>query len=151
MRLIDKIATLFRARRRPPSSRQVPERGEEPIPERRPTPTDDPSFPLDPVHAWGIPLEPADRAVALIGELIEQLALEAFLNGPGFEFTEEELELRFLAFIDRRVEAGELTRRDPRPGKHDSSSWIKAQGRRINRLVQWWRRQGGPDISAKVL
>ncbi len=151
MKLRDKIATLFRARRRPPPSRPVSTAPQEPLPDRRPTPTDDPSTPLDPVHAWGTPLEPADKAVALISDLIEQLALEAYLNGPGFEFTDEELELRFLAFIDRLVEAGELTRRDPRPGTHDPSPWIRAQATRISRLVQWWRQQGGPDITAKVL
>jgi hypothetical protein len=151
MKLRDKIATLFRAQRRRPTSQPGRERREEPPPERRPTPADDPSSPLDPVHAWGIPLEPADKAVALTSDLIEQLALEAFLNGPAFEFTDAELELRFLAFIDRMVEAGELSRRDPLPGRHDPSPWIKAQGTRINRLAGWWRRQGGPDIAAKVL
>ncbi len=152
MKLRDKIATLFRARgRQPRPAPQARERTQGPAPEHRPTPADDPSSPLDPVHAWGIPLEPTDKATALIGDLIEQLALEAFLNGPGFEFTPEELELRFLAFIDRMVEAGELTRLDPRPGKHDPTPWIKAQGTRIDRLVQWWRRQGGPDVTAKVL
>jgi len=151
MKLRDKIAALFRARLRQAPSQPGRPDSEEPPLERRPTPADDPSAPLNPLHAWGVPLEPADKTVALMGAFIEQLALEAFFNGPGFQFTEEELELRFLAFIDRRVAAGELKRLDPLPGKHNPSPWIKAQGRRINRLVQWWRQQGGPDITAQVL
>lgn len=149
MKLIDKITSLVRARSQP--RRPTRTKPEEPLVQRRPTAgTDDPRS-LDPVEAWGLLLEPADKRTALTSDFVEQLALEAFYNGPGFQFTEGELELRFLAFFDRLVESGELERREAPTGKRDPSAWLASQQTHINRLTSWWRQQGGPDIAAKVL
>jgi hypothetical protein len=98
-------------------------------------------------------LEPPDKTVQYLNDFIEQLALESFLNGPGFEFTHQELEPRFLNLFERLVEKGELRKV---PGEYQGKRtgvkrWIEAQQIRINRLVAWWRVQGGPDIEAKVL
>ena len=151
MKLQDKIATLFRTKLSP-SSRP----GARSVPSRRPTPIEDGSLPLDPRYAWGFALEPADKMRLLLNEFIEQLALEAYLNGPGFEFTHQELEPRFLAFFDRLTQEGELQRLDNaplEPGRPvvGPKRWIEAQQIRISRLAQWWRLQGGPDVEAKVL
>jgi hypothetical protein len=94
--------------------------------------------------------------IQLLNDFIEQLALEAYHNGEGFEFSREELEPRFLAFFDRLVEEGELQRLEDAPRTHGRSvlgprRWIRAQQIRIKRLVDWWRLQDGPDIEAKLL
>lgn len=154
MKLQDKIAALLQARRRQPLA--PPHPGGEPQkeypPTHRPTLMEDSSLPLDPKEAWGIVLEPREKMIRLLSDFIEQLALEAFLNGPGFEFSLQELEPRFLAFFDRLVKNEELNKA-PSTGKATvgAKRWIQAQQIRINRLVEWWRQQGGPDIEAKVL
>ena len=154
MKLKDKIAALLQARRRQPLAPLHPggEPQKEQPPTTRPTPLEDSSLPLDPQKAWGIVLEPREKMIRLLNDFIEQLALEAFLNGPGFEFSIQELESRFLAFFDRLVKKGELNQAS-NSGKATVGvkRWIEAQQIRINRLVEWWRQQGGPDIEARVL
>jgi hypothetical protein len=96
------------------------------------------SMPLDPVYAWGIVLEPVETLVEQTAAYIEQLACES--HERGAEFGDEELEQRFLAFFDRLVEDGTLTRlpdADPAHGKAilGPRRWLRAQRIRINRIV----------------
>jgi hypothetical protein len=102
------------------------------------------SMPLDPVYAWGIVLEPVEIMIEQTVAFIEQLAREAFERGEGFEFSDEELEHRFLAFFDRLVEEGTLTRLEdasPEMGRRilGPRRWLRAQRIRINRIVAHWR------------
>lgn len=148
MKLIDKLKTLLRAKASPSNvgHRRVP------IPKRRPTPQDDAGASLDPAAAgWGFKLEPAEKAKELTGEYLEQLALEAYLNGPAFAFSDEELTSRFEAYFDRLVERGELQRVESPVDGGRVQSWIQAQQTRIVTLIVWWQAHGGPDIEARVL
>ncbi|MBU1748290.1 MAG: hypothetical protein KKA73_11430 [Chloroflexi bacterium] len=124
MKLVNKISALFRSRfLLTPRSRPHPERA----PAHRPNP-------------------PAGNT-PLLNQLVEQLALEAYLNGEGFAFRDDELEARLLDFADRLVAAGELAERPSGwpPG------WIDAQQAFIRQLAAWWRAHGGPDIQPQVL
>ena len=121
------------------------------VPGRRPTPLEDGLGSLNPAGAWGTTLEPAERVQELVAALIEQLALEAYLNGPTFEFGLEELEGRFRDLIERRVAAGELSQGAPGTARVEPAGWLTLQKERIERLVAWWRAQGGPDIEPRVL
>ncbi len=157
MRLRTKLAALLKARHREPfaAGETINGEQEEAPPVRRPTPMEFGSLPLDPRYGWGIVLEPAEKMIYLLNEFIEQLALEAYYNGDDFQFPREELQARFLTFFDHMVETGELQRLADAPPKHGRlvvgpKRWINAQQIRINRLVEWWRQQDGPDIEAKV-
>lgn len=125
------------------------------VPERRPTPMDDTSLPLDPADGWGIVLEPVEERNRKINDFIEQLALEAYFNGKGFCFSDQELEARFLSFFQRLVESGQLKQREDMlrvgPSVVGPDRWIQAQQVRINRLQAWWRLYGGPDIEPRVM
>jgi len=117
----------------------------------RPSPTEFGSMPLDPVYAWSIVLEPVETLIKHTSSFIEQLAREAYERGEGFEYEDKELERRFLAFFDRLVQEGTLTRMpdaDPAMGRRilGPRRWLRAQRIRINRLVDHWRTHGGPDI-----
>ena len=101
-------------------------------------------MPLDPIYAWGIVLEPVETLIERTSGFIEQLAREAYERGAGFEFDDEELEQRFLAFFDQLVQAGTLTRlpdAPPEMGRRilGPRRWLRAQRIRINRLVDHWR------------
>lgn len=117
--------------------------------EDRPNPMEFGSMPLDPIYAWGIVLEPVETLIRRTSDFIEQLARETYERGE--EFSDEELEERFLAFFDRLVEEDTLTRLPDAPpemgcrilGPH---RWLRAQRIRINRLVEYWREHGGPDV-----
>ena len=103
------------------------------------------SMPLDPVYAWGIVLEPVETMIERTVGFIEQLAREAFERDEGFEFGDEELERRFLAFFDRLVEEGTLTRLEDAPPEMGRQilgprRWLRAQRIRINRIVAHWRK-----------
>lgn len=148
MNLLKKLATLIKAGPPRPSSRPAG------IPRQRPTPLDDRTLPLDPAEGWGIQLSPAGVRDQLVSDFIEQLALEAALNGEAFFFSDKELNARFTDFFTRLVETGQLERRDsgevkPPPGGPER--WIEAQQVRIERLRAWWRAHGGPDIEPRVM
>ena len=127
-------------------------RGKRPL-RGRPTPTETEGLPLDPRQGWGTTLEPADRLIRLLSRFIEQLALEAYLNGEDFQFPDQELEARFQHFFDDMVERGELKvgPPGPDPGPEAKKAWLGAQQTRIQQLVTWWQQSGGPDIEPEVL
>jgi hypothetical protein len=106
------------------------------------------SMPLDPVYAWSIVLEPVETLIERTSGFIEQLAQETYEH--SVEFDDEELERRFLAFFDRLVQEGTLTRLPDAPPELGRQilgprRWLRAQRIRINRLVAYWREHGGPD------
>jgi len=118
---------------------------------RRPSPMEFGSMPLDPVYAWSIVLEPVETLIKRTSDLIEQLAKETYERGEEFDYEDEELEQRFLAFFDQLVQEGTLTRlpdADPAMGRRilGPRRWLRAQRIRINRIVAHWREHGGPDI-----
>jgi len=111
----------------------------------RPSPMEFGSMPLDPIYAWGIVLEPVETLIERTSGFIEQLARETYERGQ--EFSNEELERRFLAFFDRLVQEGTLTRlpdADPAMGRRilGPRRWLRAQRIRINRLVAHWHEHG---------
>ncbi|MBE9508044.1 MAG: hypothetical protein IMY86_08320 [Chloroflexi bacterium] len=116
-----------------------------------PSPMEFGSMPLDPVYAWGIVLEPVETLIERTSAFIEQLARETYERGEEFDLDDEELEQRFLAFFDRLVQEGTLTRlpdADPAMGRRilGPRRWLRAQRIRINRLVAHWREHGGPEV-----
>jgi len=118
---------------------------------RRPIPMEFGSMPLDPVYAWGIVLEPVETLIERTSGFIEQLARETYERGEEFDYEDEELEQRFLAFFDQLVQEGTLTRlpdADPAMGRRilGPRRWLRAQRIRINRTAAHWREYGGPDI-----
>ena len=154
MKLLEKIATLFNAQtlfKRTRTRRET----EETL-QSRPTPTEDKSLSLNPADGWGMELEPTDVLINLVNDYIEQLALEAYTIGENFSFSDRELEARFLSFFDRQIKLGRLWTQD-KPIRSSGRTrvgpdrWIEAQQIRIERLLDWWRQQGGPDIEPKVL
>ena len=105
-------------------------------------------MPLDPIYAWSIVLEPVETLIERTSGFIEQLARETYEQGR--EFDDQELEQRFLAFFDRLVQEGTLTRLPDAPPEMGRKilgprRWLRAQRIRINRLVEHWRERGGPD------
>jgi len=116
--------------------------------EKPPSPMEFGSMPLDPVYAWSIVLEPVETLIERTSGFIEQLAQETYEH--SVEFDDEELERRFLAFFDRLVQEGTLTRLPDAPPELGRQilgprRWLRAQRIRINRLVAYWREHGGPD------
>ncbi|MBI3763898.1 MAG: hypothetical protein HY260_18805 [Chloroflexi bacterium] len=116
---------------------------------RRPTPMEFGSLPMDPMYAWGIKLEPVDKLIVELNDYIEQLAKETYDSGR--EFSDAELERLFLKWFDDRVADGTFRRLPDEQGRAGRAvvgpaKWIKAQRTRINRLVAWWKEQGGTDI-----
>jgi len=112
-----------------------------------PNPMEFGSMPLDPIYAWSIVLEPVETLIECTAGFIEQLARETYERGE--EFSDRELDRRFLAFFDRLVEEGTLTRlpnAPPEMGRRilGPRRWLRAQRIRINRLVEHWREHGGP-------
>jgi hypothetical protein len=84
-------------------------------------------------------LEPVEVLVARTSDFIEELAREVYARGG--EFSDEELEERFLAFFDRLVEEGTLRRlpdAPPEMGRRilGPRRWLQAQRIRIERLVE---------------
>jgi hypothetical protein len=147
MKLADKIRALLRSKVTP-----SPARPRTTAPRQRPGPVARAALPIDPGAGWGFVLKPADAAAGVLDELVEQLALEAYLNGPDFRFGHEELISRVLAAIDRAVARGEVVREEEAPGGGTGrESWISAQQDRIDLLVAWWHSQGGPDVEARML
>jgi len=107
------------------------------------------SMPLDPIYAWGIVLEPVETLIEYTSGFIEQLARETYERGGEFDMDDKELEHRFLAFFDRLVEEGALTRLPDAPpamGRRilGPRRWLRAQRIRINRLVEHWREHEKP-------
>mgnify|MGYP001053328344 CR=1 FL=1 len=99
------------------------------------------SVPLDPIYAWGIVLEPVETLIKRTSGFIEQLARETYESGQ--EFDDDELEQRFLAFFDRLVTEGALTRQpdaDPAMGRRilGPRRWLRAQRMRIRHIVDYW-------------
>ena len=154
MKLMQKIAALLRAGPRRPIVPRIAgnAQGKDQAPAQRPTPVEDRSLPLDPAGAWGLKYEPREKMVQHLNDFLEQLALESYLNGPGFEFPDQELESRVLAFLNLLVEKDELKQVSGKDIERSAGveRWTQAQQIRINRLVEWWRQQGGPDIEARV-
>jgi hypothetical protein len=116
---------------------------------KQPTVMEFGSMPIDPIYAWSIVLEPVETLIECTSGFIEQLAREAYEGGKEFEVQDEELEQRFLAFFDQLVAEGTLTRlpdAPPEMGRRilGPRRWLRAQRIRINRLVEYWRAQGGP-------
>ena len=106
------------------------------------------SMPLDPIYAWGIVLEPVETLINETAAYILELSRDAYERGevPGLE----ELEKLFLAFFDRLVDEGVLTRlpdADPAMGQSilGPRRWLRAVQARISRTVSLWRDNGGPD------
>ncbi len=100
------------------------------------------SMPLDPIYAWSIVLEPVETLVEHTAGFIEQLARESYESGQ--EFDDEELERRFLAYFERLVEDGTLTRLpDAEPTMGGSilgpRRWLRAQRIRMDRILDYWR------------
>jgi len=105
-------------------------------------------MPIDPIYAWSIVLEPVETLIERTAAFIERLARETYARAEPFD--DEELERRFLAFFDRLVEEGTLTRlpdAPPEMGRRilGPRRWLHAQRIRIDRLVAHWREHGGPD------
>ncbi len=113
-----------------------------------PSPMEFGSMPLDPIYAWSIVLEPVETLIEHTSAFIKQLGRETYERGEAF--TLEELEERFLAFFDRLVEEGTLTRKpdaDPAMGRQilGPRRWLQAQRIRINRLADYWREHSEPE------
>ncbi|MEA3341010.1 MAG: hypothetical protein U9R15_13690 [Chloroflexota bacterium] len=109
------------------------------------------SMPLDPIYAWGIVLEPVETLIERTAGFIEQLARETYERGGEFDLDDDKLERRFLAFFDRLVEQGTLTRQPDAPpamGRRilGPRRWLRAQRIRINRLVEYWREHEKPGL-----
>jgi hypothetical protein len=118
-----------------------------------PSPTEFGSMPLDPIYAWSIVLEPVETLVERTAGFIEQLARETYERGQ--EFDDKELEQRFLAFFDRLVQEGTLTRMPDAPPEMGRRilgprRWLRAQRIRINRLVDHWREHCGPETQTNL-
>ena len=110
-----------------------------------PSPMEFGSMPLDPIYAWGIVLEPVETLIERTAGFIEQLARETYEHSE--EYSDEELERRFLAFFDQLVAEGTLTRQPDAPPEMGRRilgprRWLRAQRIRINRLVEYWREHG---------
>jgi hypothetical protein len=106
------------------------------------------SMPIDPIYAWGIVLEPVETLISETAGYILELSREAYQRGEIPDL--EELEERFLAFFDRLVEEGALTRlpdADPAMGRKilGPRRWLRSVQARISRTLSLWRAQGGPD------
>jgi hypothetical protein len=104
--------------------------------------------PLDPIYAWGIVLEPVEVLIERTSDFIEALAREAYARDG--DFSDEELEARFLAFFDRLVEEGTLTRLPDAPPEMGRQilgprRWLRAQRIRIERMVEFWAEREGSD------
>ncbi len=104
--------------------------------------------PLDPIYAWGIVLEPVEILIRCTSGFVKQLAKETYERGE--EFSDEELEEQFLAFFDRLVEEGTLTRLPDAPPEMGRQilgprRWLRAQRIRIERLVEYWTEHEGSD------
>ena len=109
---------------------------------RAPSPMEFGSMPLDPVYGWGLVFEPVETLIAETAAYIEQLAREVYERGT--EFSNEDLEERFLAFWDRLVAEGKLQRLPDRPPEFGRAilgprRWLRAQQIRIRRLVEYWK------------
>jgi hypothetical protein len=146
MKLADKVRALLRSKVAP-----SPTRPRSTAPRQRPAPIARALLPIDPAVNWNLVLKPADEATRFLNDLVEQLALEAYLNGAGFRFSEEELASRVLAAIDRAVARNELVREEAAGDGSGRQRWIAAQQAHIDRLVAWWHSQGGPDVEARVI
>jgi len=110
-----------------------------------PSPMEFGSMPLDPIYAWGFVLEPVETLLERTSAFVVQLARETYERGQ--EFTDEELEQRFLAFFDQLVQEGTLTRQADAPPEMGRQilgprRWLRAQRIRISRLVDHWREHG---------
>jgi hypothetical protein len=105
------------------------------------------SMPLDPIYAWGIVLEPVETLIQRTAAFVEQLAQEAHDRGEEeLGLDDQALEQRFLAFFERLVKEGTLTRlpdADPAMGRQilGPRRWLRAQRIRINRILAHWREQ----------
>ncbi len=111
---------------------------------RPPSPMEFGSMPLDPVYGWGLVYEPVETLIDETAAYIEQLAGE--VHARGEEYSDEELEQRFLAFWERLVAEGTLRRLPDRPPEFGRSilgpkRWLRAQRIRIRRLVAHWTEQ----------
>jgi hypothetical protein len=146
MKLADKIRALLRSRVAP-----SPAQRRRRVPLQRPGPVPQTLLPNDYDAGWSFALRPADAAVRFLNDLADQLALEAYLNGADFRFSDEELASRVLAAVDRAVARGELVRDEAGGSGAGPEGWIAAQQERIDQLVAWWHIQGGPDVEAKVI
>jgi hypothetical protein len=105
------------------------------------------SMPLDPIYAWSLVLEPVDVLVEQTASFIERLARESYEQ--NHEFSDDELEKRFLSFFDKLVEEGTLVRcpdAEPAMGRQilGPRRWLRAQKIRMNRLIAFWRDQEKP-------
>jgi hypothetical protein len=146
MKLADKIRALLRSTVAP-----SPAQSHRRVPRQRPGPVSRALLPIDSDAGWGFVLKPADEAARFLDDLAEQLALEAYVNGIDFRFSDKELESRILSAIERAVERGNLVQEGTGGGSPGRERWISAQQEQIDQLVAWWHTQGGPDIEAKVI
>ncbi|NLE44696.1 MAG: hypothetical protein GX620_08235 [Chloroflexi bacterium] len=104
------------------------------------------SMPLDPIYAWSIVLEPVDVLIEQTSDFIERLAREKAEQEE--DWSDEELERRFLGFFKRLVQEGTLRRlpdAEPAMGRQilGPHRWLHAQRIRIDRLVALWREEDG--------
>jgi hypothetical protein len=111
---------------------------------RAPSPMEFGSMPLDPVYGWGLVYEPVETLLTETAAYIERLAREVYELGE--EFSDEELERRFLAFWEQLESEGKLRRLPDRPPEFGRAilgphRWLRAQRIRIQRLVAHWEEQ----------
>lgn len=129
----------------PPATRHPRENND--IPLRPPSPMEFGSMPLDPVYGWGLVFEPVETLINETANYIERLAREVYQRGE--EFSDEELEERFLSFWDQLVAEGKLRRLPDRPPEFGRAilgprRWLRAQRIRIRRLVEHWEQSQNP-------
>ncbi len=96
-------------------------------------------------------LEPVEVLIERTSRFIEELARETYERGE--EFSDEELEERFLAFFRRLVEDRTLTRlpdAPPEMGRRilGPRRWVRAQRIRIGRLAEQLAEQERADQPA---
>jgi hypothetical protein len=88
----------------------------------------------NPIHGYGIVLEPADQLPAAVQQFEEQLADEEAKR--GFGFTLQELDDLFQKFFARLVEKESFKRGANIPPTVSKETWLQAQQVAIGRLAR---------------
>ena len=88
----------------------------------------------NPMHGYGIVLEPIELVPAAVQHFEEQLADEQ--SQRGFGFTLQELDQRFQAFFTSLVESGSFKRGQDFPPSVPKETWLQAQQVAIGRLAR---------------
>lgn len=120
-----------------PKRRRIPKRSQRPRARRAPAPwttSDVRNLLTNPVHGYGIVLEPVDRVPAAVQQFEQQLATEE--ASRGFGFTLPELDERFQQFFAAIVETGSFTRKPDIAASVPKETWLQAQQVAIGRLAR---------------